>query len=410
MDRTLGRLLESEHFAQPAPKMAFLVGPRQSGKTTLARMLQERRNSAALYRNWDDAAFRKELAADPCGFLDAFRPPSKGRPLATLDEIHKFPRWKSYLKGLWDTRGRDTDFLVTGSGRLDVYQRGGDSLLGRYHQYRLHPLSLSEILGLRFDPDHDAPGVILKRLLAGPADPPSGACEAFESLLRFGGFPEPFLKQHERHHRLWLRERRERLTREDLRDLTRIQMLSSVEQMVELLPGRIGSPLSLNNLREDLSVSMDSVRLWMAQLERLYYCFRIRPYAGRLSRALRKEPKLYLYDWSELASEGARLENLVASALLRWCHFAQDWGQRNLELHYVRDKEKREVDFLLTLEGRPALLLEAKWGDPTPPSALRHFSEKLRVPAILICAQAPHPGVAAGIQVLPPAHLLCALP
>ncbi|MEK7745918.1 MAG: AAA family ATPase, partial [Elusimicrobiota bacterium] len=318
----------------------------------MARKMQERRVSADLYRNWDDLQFRKELAKSPYGFLDAFRQASEAKPLAVLDEIHQFPRWKSYLKGLWDTRRERAHLLVTGSGRLDVYQRGGDSLLGRYHQYRLHPLSVSEVLGRVFDPERDDPQSILSRILGDLGPPPAGAAEAFAGLMSFGGFPEPFLSQSGRRHRLWLRERRERLLREDLRDLTRLQMLSSVEHLAALLPARVGSLLSLNSLKEDLGVSLESVRLWMEQLERLYFCHRITPFAGNLTRSLRREPKLYLWDWSALDEEGARFENLLAAALLRWCHFTQDWGQKALSVHFMRDKEKREVDFLLALEGR----------------------------------------------------------
>lgn len=285
----MAELVEKEHFAAHPVRMAFITGPRQCGKTTLAKMMQENRGSGDLYRNWDDLSFRKELAANPYGFMDAYRPAQPKRPLAVLDEIHKFPRWKTYLKGLWDTRKEQADILVTGSGRLDIYQRGGDSLLGRYHQYRLHPLSLSEILGRVFLPDRDSFQRIMGRLMKSADAPGSEACDAFTSLLRFGGFPEPFLTQNARKHRLWLREKRELLTRQDLRDLTRIQMLSSIEQMVELLILRAGSLLSLNNLRQELGGTLDSVRLWMSQLERLYYCYRLTPYAGKLARSLRRE-------------------------------------------------------------------------------------------------------------------------
>ncbi|MBI5596381.1 MAG: ATP-binding protein [Elusimicrobia bacterium] len=410
MRRSLEGLLETEHFGTAPPKMAFLVGPRQAGKTTLAKALQERRGSAGLYRNWDDLAFRRELAGAPYAFLDAFRPSGARRPLAVLDEVHKFPRWKTYLKGLWDTRQDAVDVLVTGSGRLDIYQRGGDSLLGRYHQYRLHPLSVSEAVGVAFHPDRDDPEKVLARLLR-PPPPAAGAAEAFATLLRFGGFPESFLAQSERRHRLWLRERRERLTREDLRDLSRIQMLSSVEQMVELMLPRVGSLFSLNNLRQELGVSLDSVRTWVAQLERLYFCWRLRPFAGRLARALSREPKVYLYDWSELPEQGARFENMVASALLRWCHFAEDWGQEPVSVHFVRDKEKREVDFLVAVKGRPRLLVEAKVSDTAPGAALRRFSEKLGgVPSIVVVARLERPGTAAGVPVVPAAWFLAQMP
>jgi hypothetical protein len=411
MERMLAGLLEKEHFAAPTARMAFVAGPRQCGKTTLARMLQEDRGSLDLYRNWDDLSFRRELAANPYGFLDAYRPLQSRRPLAVLDEIHKFPRWKIYLKGLWDTRRDLADILVTGSGRLDIYQRGGDSLLGRYHQYRLHPLSLSEILGREFSPDRDTFRIIVERLMKSAEPPVREVEEAFATCLRFGGFPEPFLAQNARRHRLWLREKRELLTREDMRDLTKIQMLSSVEHMVELLIPRAGSLLSLNSLREELGVSLDSVRLWMTQLERLYYCYRISPFAGKLSRSLRREPKVYLHDWSEIPEEGKRFENLMASALLRWRDFAEDFGQEKMGLHFIRDKEKREVDFLLTLDGKPQLLIETKLSALHPSAALHYFAGKLgEIPKLLVVANARQPGTASGVRILPASVFLSAIP
>ncbi len=409
IERRLARLLERHHFAERDPKMAFVVGPRQCGKTTLARALQEARGSPDLYRNWDDFSWRHELSLNPYGFADAYRPRESARPLAVLDEIHKFPQWKRYVKGLWDTRRSAMDLLVTGSGRLDIYRRGGDSLLGRYHQYRLHPFSVSELLGKDWDPDRDTPERVRSNLLS--ISKPGPEREVFATVLRFGGFPDPFLRQTDRYHRRWLRERKERLVREDLRDLTRIQMLSSIEKMIELLQPRIGSLLSLNNLRQDLGVSMESVTLWLEQLERLYYCFRIRPYAAKLSRALSREPKLYLFDVSEVADEGKRFENAIAVSLLSWCHHSQDWGQETLDLRFVRDKERREVDFLVTKEGKPFLLVEAKLSDPSIPDALPRFAEKLGgVPALVVVAHLDRPGTAKGFPVLPAAGFLAAIP
>ncbi|MBI5482535.1 MAG: ATP-binding protein [Deltaproteobacteria bacterium] len=409
MERTLQHLLLAGHF--PQGRMAFVVGPRQVGKTTLARTLLAARGCDDLYRNWDDLAWRREVVQAPYAFVDGCRPAGSGaRPLAVLDEVHKHPRWKRFLKGLWDTRHDRLDVLVTGSGRLDVYQRGGDSLLGRYHQYRLHPLSVREVLGPGDASWTDSPERTLAQLGAAGA-PPRAARDALDALLRWGGFPEPFLRQQERRHRLWLRERRALLVREDLRDLTRIQLLSHVEELVELLVLRSGGALSYNNLRADLQVALDSVRLWTAQLQRLYFVYLVRPYASRLQRALRREPKLYLWDWSEVADPGARFENLVASHLLKWCHFTQDWGLTPLELHYVRDKEKREVDFLLTRDRRPWLLVEAKVSQLQPNPALRYFGEKLRVAArIQVVRDCLGPGRAGDVQIIDAATFLAALP
>lgn len=410
MERTLGYLLSQSHFA--SGRMAFVVGPRQVGKTTLARRLLRERGSSDLYRNWDDLGWRRAVTRDPYGFIDAYRPKAgTGKPLIALDEIHRFPGWKRYLKGLWDTRQDRVDVIVTGSGRLDVYQKGGDSLLGRYHQYRLHPLSLREVV----DPSHPAtdyePGQTLERLIHAAGAPPRRVRDTFEALLRWGGFPEPFVKQDPRQLRRWHRERRDLVVREDLRDLSRIQLLSHVEELVELLVLRAGGILSYNALREDLQVALDSVRLWVGYLERLYFVYRVRPYAARLPRALRREPKVYLWDWSEIADPGVRFENMVASHLLKWCHFSEDWGHQPLELHFVRDKEKREVDFLITKEKRPWLLAEVKLSRTAPGSAIHYFADKLGVKhKFLVVAEHQQPGSAGDVHVLDAPSFLACLP
>lgn len=410
MKRAMEKLLDRDHF--PHGKIAFVVGPRQVGKTTLAQSLLAKRKSGDLYRSWDDLQWRREFVREPYAFVDAYRAKEAGgRPLAVLDEIHKYPRWKSYVKGLWDTRKDRVDLLVTGSGRLDVYQRGGDSLLGRYHQYRLHPLSLREIIdpaGSSLEGDPDSTMNALLRV-AGPA--PVRARKTLEDLLRWGGFPEPFLESNERQHRQWLLERRALIVREDLRDLTRIRLLSHVEELIELLAVRAGGVLSYHALREDLQVAVESVRQWTDHLQRLYFLYLIRPFAGNVARSLRREPKLYLWDWSEVVDEGARFENLVASHLLKWCHFTQDWGLPPLDLRYVRDREKREVDFLLTLNKKPWALIEAKLSDTSPAPSMGYFAERLkarhRIQVVLDCER---PGTAGGAHIIDAANFLRMLP
>ncbi len=203
--------------------------------------------------------------------------------------------------------------------------------------------------------------------------------EAFDDLLTWGGFPEVLLAQSHRRQRVWHRQRRELLVRQDLRDMSRIQLLSHVEELVELLVLRAGGILSYNALRQDLQVAIDSVRLWVNYLRRLFFIYLVRPYAGKLARALRREPKIYLWDWSEIDERGARFENMVASHLLKWCHFSQDWGLEPLDLHFLRDKEKREVDFLVTRNGKPWLLVETKLRSTRPGHALTYFGQRLNV-------------------------------
>lgn len=353
-------------------KMAFVAGPRQVGKTTLVRHLLERAGQAGNYFNWDVESHRKAVLRDPESF---WTPPRAARARIALDEIHKYPRWKRFLKGLYDAAGARTDILVTGSGRLDVYQRGGDSLLGRYGLYRLHPFTLGELLS-RGDGPVFEPKELWKRIR--DEHPLPGANEALARLERFTGFPEPLFSGSESRLRRWRRGRHHLVIREDLRDLTRIRDIGLVETLASLLPERVGSPLSLNALSEDLGVAFGSVRTWVEALGRLYYLFELRPYAGRLTRTLRREAKVYLFDFSEIQEPGARFENLVALHLLKLRDAWNDWGLGDYELHYVRDKEKREADFLLTESGRPYLLLETKLSARDVSPSLLYFRERLK--------------------------------
>lgn len=410
MDRAYSYLLESEHF--PQNKIAFIVGPRQVGKTIISRHLQKQRKSEDLYRNWDDLEWRRELSHKPYKFLDDYRPTKNSKkPLTVLDEIHKFPRWKRYIKGLWDTRKNRLDLLVTGSGRLDVYQKGGDSLLGRYHQYRLHPFTLKEVMDPIISLKHCNPDQILKKLSQTDTRLEQESLRIFLKLYKWGGFPEPFIKHKERTSRLWQKERRQLIIREDLRDLTRIQLLSHIESLMELIIPRAGKQLSLNSLREDLQVALDSVRLWMNCLEKLYYHYTIRPYAKKINRALTREPKLYLWDWSEIQDEGSRFENMIANHLLKWCHFTQDWGLEPLHLYYVRDKEKREVDFLITRNQNPWMLVEAKLDKTEVPQALHYLANQLGVTnKFLIVKNLKNPGMAGDVTIKNAASFLQDLP
>lgn len=354
-----------------AGKMGFVSGPRQVGKTTLARSLLS--DPQQDYFNWDlDRDRRRILRAD--GPLWT-APPGSAKPRIVLDEIHKYPRWKRLLKGLFDRYRDDVEVIVTGSGRLDVYQKGGDSLLGRYELHRLHPFTVGELLGngqqeiltpRRFDD-------LLEAL-----EPARGAEEALQRIERFTGFPEPLFAGRVERLRRWRRARRDLVLREDLRDLTRIRELGLIDHLVELLPERVGSPLSVNGMREDVGVAFDTAKSWLATLARLYYVFELRPFAGKLARTLRREAKVYLFDFTEIEDEGARFENLVALHLTKLVDAWNDRGYGDFTLWYVRDKEKREVDFLVTDRRRPYLLLETKLSDDRPSPALRYFRDRLR--------------------------------
>lgn len=338
-------------------KMAFVSGPRQVGKTTLGRQLLE---DSQNHFSWDDPGFRRAWAKSS---LDAVADRGPGPIL--LDEIHKDRRWKTRLKGLYDRRGRDVPIVVTGSARLDLFRRGGESLLGRYVPYRMHPLTVGEAA------TPPSPAEALAR---------TAVTYPLSDLLSLGGFPEPLLGGHERKALRWSRLRQERLLREDLRDLRAVSDLQAVQVLADLLPERVGSLLSVNSLREDVGVAYATVRDWIAAFESLFLCFRIRPFAGRLARALKAEPKLYLYDLLQVTSEPARLENLVALHLLKACHFWTDTAQGDFDLRFVRDKEKREIDFLVLREKKPWLAVECKSNQRSPSPVLAAFCDRLQVP------------------------------
>ncbi|HAR49101.1 MAG TPA: DUF4143 domain-containing protein [Smithella sp.] len=345
-------------------KMVFIGGARQVGKTSMAKYIAENHYKTSDYLNWDVREDRRNI------IQSSF----KGNAgIILFDEIHKYKDWKNYLKGQYDKHRGDFKILVTGSARLDVYRRGGDSLMGRYFYYRLHPFSLAECFE--------------KQNLIKPLDEisivnaPPEASKALASLIKFGGFPEPFLKQSERGLRRWHSQRLERLVKEDIRDLENIRDLSSLQILVDLIPTKVGSLLSLNALREDLSVAHKTVANWMDILERFYYHFRIYPFTNKKIKSLKKEPKLYLWDWSEITdNRGAKLENVVASHLLKLCHYLHDVDGYKTDLCFLRDIDGREVDFLVTNNGRPWFAVEVKSSSKDILKSLTYFGNKLDIP------------------------------
>jgi predicted AAA+ superfamily ATPase len=366
------RLYEAviEQHLRENRQMLFLMGPRQVGKTT-SSLAVGKRHGRFLYFNWDDQRSRRLIleGQDRVAQEAGFDRLAERLPVVVFDEIHKYSGWKVFLKGLFDTYPDRLRLLVTGSARLDVYKAGGDSLMGRYFGYRMHPLSVAEVL----DP----------ALREGEVrtDPQPMDDEAWDALIRFGGFPEPFLRSEVRFFNRWRRLRTEQLFKEELRDLTRIQELGQIEMLALMLRERVGQLVSYSSLARQVSVSVDTVKRWLETLGKLYYCFPVRPWFRNISRALRKEPKYYLWDWSLVEVPGARLENLVASALLKAVHFWTDHGLGEYGLHYVRDKEKREVDFLVVRNREPWFLVEVKSSGGAPMSkSLRHFQAQTGAP------------------------------
>ncbi len=329
-------------------KMVFVGGPRQVGKTTLGlSFLKPSRTSHPSYLNWDIPRHRRQILRNQI--------PLQHKTLV-FDEIHKYKLWRALMKGLYDEHHESYSFLVTGSARLDHFSKGGDSLMGRYFYYRLHPFSLMEITKTPTKKD-------------------------LQILLKFGGFPEPLFSQSEKTLNRWQNLRNHQVVYEDLRDLQRVRETSLIALLLESLPVRVGSPLSLNALSEDLSVSHQSVAHWLNLLEALYVVFRVSPYTRSLIRSVKKEQKLYFWDWSEIPEKGFRFENLVASHLLKYCHYHGDNTGRRLTLQYLRDTSRREVDFIVTEKSKPLFAVECKWHQRELSPHLSYFQKRLKIPA-----------------------------
>ncbi len=326
--------------------MVFVGGPRQVGKTTLSRALCHGPFERGLYLNWDNdedrRAILKKQWREDC-------------PLIIFDELHKYRHWKRWIKGVYDVKPLHQQYLVTGSARLDVYRRGGDSLMGRYHYWRLHPLTIDEL-----------PAQLSKQ-------------EGYERLLRIGGFPEPFLLNDEREARRWRRERFDRIIREDVVDLESIRNTQLLSLFIDALRERAGQLITLSNLAEDLQISPKTAKNWLSIIEKMYIAFAIYPLAKHVPRSIQKPPKVYFYDNGDVPDQaGVRLENLVATTLLKRLHFIEDYYGYPCRLHYIRDKDGREVDFVTIINQEIVDLIEVKHNDTHVSSALKYYAEKLK--------------------------------
>jgi len=358
-----------EHFAENR-QMLFLIGPRQVGKTTTS-LESSRLSSYPFYLNWDNQAHRLLIMEGAEAVAQHLRLDivKEETPILVFDEIHKFTRhWKDFLKGFFDTYGKKVQIMVTGSARLDVLKSGGDSLMGRYFLYRLHPLSIREIVDPTLSENEiRKPKPILE--------------EDLHALIHFGGFPEPFIQRKKRFYTRWKKLRTQLLFQEDLAGISQIQEVSQMQVLTELLRGQVGSTVNYNNLALKVHVASETIKRWIETLKALYYCFTIQPWTTNISRAILKEPKVYLWDWSLVNDMGARLENLTASHLLKAIHFWNDRGFGDFGLYFLRDKEKREVDFLVTKEEKPWFLVEAKSSHQSGLSKnLYYYQEQTKAP------------------------------
>ncbi len=327
-----------------AKKMVIIGGPRQVGKTTLSKSLLPA--NMTTYLNWDYPGDRQKILANTIN-LD--------KELLIFDEIHKFKNWRSLIKGYYDVHKEHNKFLVTGSARLDHFRKGGDSLLGRYHYYRLHPFSYNELQYIKEK-------------------------TTTEDLLDFGGFPEPLILKDRRELKRWQNERIVRIISDDVRDLSTVKDISQIELLARELPNKVGSPLSYEALKEDLQVAHQTVVKWITILDSLYYSFRIAPFGSPKIRAVKKENKLYLWDWSVIEDKGLRFENMVAAQLLKYCHFQEDYNGERMELRFIRDTDRREIDFVVLKNQKPEFAVECKTGDKKRSPWISYFKERTDIP------------------------------
>ncbi len=348
------------HHLPEHRQMAFVSGPRQVGKTTSCRAVGD------IYFDWDsrrhqrlilegEAAIAAEAGLDQLG---------ASMPIIVFDELHKYPHWRNFLKGFFDLYEHACRVVVTGSSRLDVYRRGGDSLMGRYFPFRMHPFSIAEIATC------DLPGDTIVR------PPQEIGEESFDALCRYGGFPEPLTTATDAFSRRWRRLRHDQLFKEDVRDMSRLQELPLVEILGHILEERSSEQLVMANLARDVGVAPNTARSWINVLCSLHMGFLVRPWHANISSALRKEPKWFLRDWSGIKDPGQRTETFIACHLLKAVEGWTDLGLGDFELRYIRDKQKREVDFVIIRDGAPWFLVEAKHGMQSLSPWLAYFQKQ----------------------------------
>jgi uncharacterized protein len=335
------RYLHDQILKDLKKKMVIITGPRQVGKTYLAKEVM-RAFPNPQYLNNDNDSDRR-IIKQRSWRLDS--------GLIVFDEIHKMKKWKIYLKGTFDSRAEGQAILVTGSARLETYRQSGESLAGRYLHLRLHPLSVKE--------------------LAGSLAP----FEAVEKFNRLGGFPEPFLSGSEEEASRWRNQYYTDLVREDILEFGRIQEIKAVRHLVELLRQRVGSPLSYVSLAQDLQLSPNTVKKYIAILESLYIVFLVRPFHKNIARSILREPKLYFFDSGYLkADEGVRLENTCAVCLLKHVQYLCDARGKDIALNYIRTKDGKDTDFVIVQDGAPQVLIEVKASENRPAKSLVYFA------------------------------------
>ena len=329
----------------PHGKIILISGPRQVGKTYLSLKLFQGRD--CVYLNYDDPDDREVIAR---------RSWPRNVDAVIFDELHKMPGWKTWIKALYD-KGSQPALVVTGSARMDTFRKGGDSLAGRHFHFRLNPLMLTEVMGI---------GSWSER-------------ESLDRLLQFGGFPEPFTSGDKKYLKLWHKSHIDCIIKEDILDLEKVRELKKIELLIGLLAKNVGSRVSYASLAKSLEVSPHTIKHWLQILEDLYVVFKVLPLTHKFSASLLKSPKFYFFDTSRVrGDEGARLENLVATQLWAYSQLLQDSCGERVSVHFLANKQKREVDFALLKDDQVDSLLEVKYRDNKPSGSLKYFTRLLQ--------------------------------
>ncbi|MBY0386135.1 ATP-binding protein [bacterium] len=340
MKRALLQLIQKDI----SKKIILVAGPRQCGKTTLSKML----GTSYDYLNYDNDEDRQTIESKTW---------DRKKTLLILDELHKMPKWKNWLKGIYDVEGLSPQILVTGSARMDTFKKAGDSLAGRHFSFRLHPFDLKELQ--QYESSLQIQG-------------------AFERLLNIGGFPEPYLTEDPAFYKRWRRTHLDIIIKQDLIVLENTTNITGIENLLRLLRTRVGSTISYTNLARDLAVDPKTIKSWLDILERLYVIFKVTPYSKKIKETLLKAPKYYFYDNGQVeGDEGVKLENLTACALLKEAHYLQDGYGEDIQLHFLRTKKGDEIDFLVTTNQRPTHMIEVKWADDQPSRHFAYFAKFL---------------------------------
>lgn len=327
--------------------MLFITGPRQVGKTTITKYLQGQYPNSN-YLNWDVVADRNLIIDGQHRVAQAVNldVASNIKKIIIFDEIHKHSNWKNFLKGFYDLYKDKCKIIVTGSSRLDVYRRGGDSLMGRYFLYTIFPITIGEL--------------IARKQVALIYQPHSISDQNFEALWNQNGFPEPLLQNNNSFTTRWKKLKSSQLFREDVRDMSHIQEITLLETMADMIKLQIGQLFNRSTISKKIQVSIPTINRWVKTLQMFYHCFEVKPWSKNIKRSLIKEPKIYLYDWSVIEDVGAKFENFIAVHLKKFVQFHNDCGTGKFELYFLRDKDKNEMDFVVIKNSRPWFVVEAK--------------------------------------------------